>query len=190
MNPTKTLTHTDLLNKIIKDHGFKRYAEIGTFDQNHNFNKIECRYRICVDPDPKAKANYFGTSDEFFEQNFIIWDCVFIDGLHHADQVKKDFDNAMKWLSEDGCVILHDTNPHSERITHVPRDSGEWTGNVYQFAVQLNTYDGIDFYTFPGDYGCTVVWKDITKKGFEIGEVSWERFDRERAELLRFKTDI
>lgn len=182
------MTHTDLINKLIKQRGYKRYLEIGTYRRGDNFDKINCQWKFCIDPDPVAMANFQGTSDEFFEQNYVMFDLVFCDGLHHADQVKKDFENSMKFLSEDGCIIFHDSNPPNIQTTCVPRGTQrEWNGDVYQFACTLHGYDGIDFLTWKEDYGCTVVWKDITKMGSETEEISWETFDKNRAELLRFR---
>lgn len=184
------LTHTDLINKIIKEKGYKRYLELGVFNRSHNFDLINCQWKFCVDPDPEAKANFVGSSDEFFESNYQMFDCCWIDGMHTAEQVKRDFDNCLRFLSEDGIICMHDVNPPEKITTCVPRgNQREWCGSVFEFACQLNTYDGIDFYTWPQDYGCTVVWKDITKKGTPMEPVSWEVFDRNRAELLRFKND-
>lgn len=180
--------HTDLINHLIQLRKLESYLEIGVFRRAHNLDKINCKNKIGVDPDPKAEASFTTTSDDFFQR----WDrkmgLIFIDGLHHADQVKKDFENALRLVEDNGFIVLHDTNPHSERITHVPRDNGEWTGDVYKFACTLSEYDGIDFLTFDFDYGVTVVWKHkpvIDTEPEKVGEVTWERFEREKDKLLR-----
>ena len=61
------------------------------------------------------------TSDEFFEQNKEKFDIVFIDGLHHSEQVYKDILNSLNILNEDGTIICHDMNPTEEFRQIVPR---------------------------------------------------------------------
>jgi hypothetical protein len=187
-----TKNHTDVINAIIKRMGAKSYLEIGVFNTDHNFDKIECDYKIGVDPDPTAKATFALTSDDFFDAwEGRLFDVIFIDGLHHADQVEKDFRNAMKILSDKGFIVLHDTNPHSERITHVPRDNGEWCGDVYKFAANLHAFADINFFTVDFDYGVTVAWADISKKeGVHFSDVvlDYEFFNKVRKEALNLIT--
>lgn len=182
------MNHTDILNRLVKKRGYKRFLEIGTFNRAHNFDKIQCQWKFCVDPDPVAKANFLGTSDEFFQSNYQMFDIVWIDGDHTKEQVRKDFENALRFLSEDGIICMHDCNPPTVETTCVPRGTQrEWCGSTYQFACSLHGYDGIYFCTWPEDYGVTIVWKDITKMGSETEEITWDKFDKNRAELLRFR---
>lgn len=191
--------HSELINHLIRLRGLESYCEIGTFDRSHNFDKINCLIKCCIDPDPNAKADFVGTSDDFFEgfrelglvnhkvrRHIHKFDLVFIDGLHHADQVKKDFENALSVLSDNGFIVMHDCNPHKEAITHVPRDSREWTGDTYKFACTLSEYAGIDFRVVNFDYGCAVVWLDNSVTDTQkVGEITWERFEKEKEQLLR-----
>ena len=48
------------------------------------------------------------TSDSFFDDNQIFFDVIFIDGLHTYYQVKKDLNNALKFLKEGGIIICDD----------------------------------------------------------------------------------
>lgn len=183
--------HSELINFIIRQKDLKSYIEIGTFDRSHNFDLIECEKKFCLDPDPNVRADFMMTSDQFFDfiKDKKKFDLFFIDGLHHADQVKKDFENALRCLTDKGYIIIHDANPHSEHITHVPRDNREWCGDVYKFVCSLGCYYGIDFLTVDMDYGCCVVWKD--KKGqasnmrVSIDSVNWEYFVKNKQKLIR-----
>lgn len=57
-------------------------------------------------------------------------DFVFIDADHSYESVKKDFDIAKKWLSEDGVIAFHDFSWHYfEGVTRVVGEalaSGQW----------------------------------------------------------------
>jgi hypothetical protein len=186
--------HSELINYLIEKFALTSYLEIGTFNRSHNFDLVNAYQKTCVDPDPNAAADHMCTSDHFFEVINKAHMCdggdrkfslIFIDGLHHADQVKKDFENALECLHSNGFIVLHDCNPHSERITHVPRDSREWCGDVYKFACKLGEYSGIDYVTCDFDYGCAVVWRDSSKVGNPVGqEITWEFFQKNRS-LLR-----
>ncbi|NRA13228.1 MAG: class I SAM-dependent methyltransferase [Crocinitomicaceae bacterium] len=44
----------------------------------------------------------------------IQFDVIFIDGLHLATQVDRDIFNSMKFIKNDGFVVLHDCNPPTE----------------------------------------------------------------------------
>ncbi|HLA53590.1 MAG TPA: class I SAM-dependent methyltransferase [Flavitalea sp.] len=171
--------HTDLLNHLAAEIGAMSYLEIGVSNRQTNFDKINVRFKIGVDPNPAAQANYQGTSDEFFKINVLKYDLIFIDGLHHADQVKRDFENSLAALQPGGRILIHDTNPESELLTHVPRDkAGRWLGDVYKFASTLREYAGIDFRTVDFDNGCTVVWRDPGFVGAlsDSPVINWDSF--------------
>jgi SAM-dependent methyltransferase len=182
------MTRTELINYIIKKQGYKTYLEIG-IGTGRNFEAIQCKEKVSIDPDPECKAIYQCTSDFFFDRikdktNSFSANIIFIDGLHHADQVRKDIINAWECLTDGGCLVLHDTNPDREEITHVPRDSKEWCGDVYKAIHQI---DGPPKFTLKDDHGVTV----IRKTGpfvMSDGVIEWEGFDMFREAILHFVT--
>jgi hypothetical protein len=48
------IDHTDLLNLIAKKTHAKTYIEIGVFNPEHNFNKIQVNCKLGIDPDSNA----------------------------------------------------------------------------------------------------------------------------------------
>ena len=44
----------------------------------------------------------------FFNNNKIFFDIIYIDGLHKYYQVKKDLNNALKFIKKDGTIICDD----------------------------------------------------------------------------------
>jgi hypothetical protein len=188
-------TRTDLINHLIKKHNLKRYLEIGLQDTKQNFDKIQCEYKVSVDPDAKAKANYCLTSDQFFDNcqdtfmEGIRFDIIFIDGLHTAEQVRKDFENALKVLSKSGFIVLHDCSPLKEEHTIVPRptERGHWNGDVYKFAAQLGT-NKESFKTVDIDNGCAVFYNKFQSYGLQPQPEDWQYFDKNRKELLNLIT--
>lgn len=174
--------HTEVLNYIIQTKDFKKYLEIGS-QHGRNFYAIACDSKTGVDPDKTCKATHYMTSDEFFAQNKCKFEIIFIDGDHTADQVRRDFINAMACLSENGIIVLHDTNPLKEEWTKVPRDSKQWTGNVYLFVCNLLA----EFRTLSFDYGITVVKKCEYVCYDDI--IPWSAFDVNRKTLLKLVTE-
>lgn len=182
-------TRTDVLNHLARKHNLQRYLEIGVQVPELNFDKIQCEYKVGVDPDPKARATVNCTSDWFFEQEAIFarFDLIFIDGLHTAAQVRMDFENSLKILSPNGFIVLHDCNPEKEEHTIVPRptERGHWNGDVYKFACELRLHHE-KFYTVDIDNGCGV-WNngiDDEVPSYAYPFQPFYMFDKFRKELL------
>lgn len=159
--------HTQLLNYLIEKYNLKSYLEIGISNPANNFDKIKCDYKMGVDPEVKGYKNiYTGTSDDFFNNDKFSghWGIIFLDGLHHADQVKRDFDNSLRCLNDGGFIVIHDTLPENEEGTLVPRQVKRWWGSVYKFAMSLGNYNDLHWITLNMDEGCTIVWKSENPK--------------------------
>lgn len=158
--------HTELLNALIEKYNLKSYLEIGVQNPANNLDKIKLVNKIGLDPNVTHKDVYTETSDYFFSGDHTSkYDLVFIDGLHHADQVKRDFENSLRCLSDHGFIVIHDVLPENESGTIVPRETKVWWGDVYKWAMSICEYDGIEYKTFDIDNGCMVVNKNSKNKG-------------------------
>ena len=110
------------------------YLEIGV-SRGVTFRRITADEKIAVDPafklsarsrrlaDAKARATHYfeTTSDAFFanetgflEQHGI--DVALIDGLHTYKHVVRDIENTLRYLRDDGVIVLHDCNPANASI--------------------------------------------------------------------------
>ncbi len=157
--------HTELLNALAEKYSLNNYLEIGVNNPHNNFYKIKCRNKTGVDPQSSGNGVRSMTSDDYFaaiENNDPkpVFDLIFIDGLHHYDQVKRDFENSLRYLSDTGYIVIHDVLPENEEGTRVPRETKQWWGDVYKWAMNISSYNGIDYITFNIDNGCMLVWKD------------------------------
>ena len=191
-------TRTDLLNHLATKYQLKTYLEIGVQNPSQNFDKIQCGYKISVDPDKNAHATICMTSDRYFDITIglnqkntgiqKLFDLIFIDGLHTAEQVKKDFENALKVLSPNGFIVLHDCNPLKEEYTIVPRPTktGHWNGDVFRFAITLvsKTFTNDQAFTVDIDNGMVVYRAGQEYRSSEVPEIVWAEFDRHRKHLL------
>ena len=125
---------SEIIQKVIDKKNYKSYLEIGC-DDDQNFNKIKIHIKYGVDP--ISGGNIRKTSDEFFSQNKKYFDCIFIDGLHEYEQVKKDIINSLEYLNDGGVIFVHDCLPRSYFEQAVPRSQHVWTGDVWKSIVEL-----------------------------------------------------
>jgi hypothetical protein len=128
------MNKTQIIQSLIDYHGFKSYCEIGLGDGT-NFMAIKCDVKDGVDPIiPKGLENQVagGTSDAFFNLIATNYDLIFLDGNHVASQVEKDVVNAWKFTNPGGMILIHDIKPHNEVMQLVPRQSKQWTGDVWR----------------------------------------------------------
>lgn len=151
------MKRTEIINKLIKSNNSRKYLEIGVWNGD-NFRQIDCPYKIGVDPDPQSASTIKLTSDEFFKENKDTFDLIFIDGLHHADQVEKDIINSLAVLNQNGIIVCHDTNPLLEAHQVIPYRGGEWNGDCWKAITKLlSERSDLEIYTVDTDQGCTVI---------------------------------
>ncbi len=190
--------HTELLNYLIKKHNLISYLEIGVQNPANNFDLVDIPkdpngfnlgHKFGIEPDRTFSTNgiFHQSSDTWFERCYDVngkrwmFDLIFIDGLHHCDQAKRDFENSLKCLNENGFIVIHDTLPDKEEYTHVPRDSKIWYGDVYKFAMTLGNYPVI-YNTINIDCGCTVIRKGQSGHvggPLDINKITWDHYNLE-----------
>jgi len=87
---------------------------------------------------------YHGTSDDFFKYiKLPPIGLAFIDGEHHYEYVKRDFENIFELLVDDGYIFLHDTYPHSEELV-----LGDYCADSYKMRQELEKDPRVDVFTF------------------------------------------
>jgi len=148
----------ELIQYYIDKIRTESYLEIGC-DRNQVFKKIRCKNKIGVDP---AKGGtHRMTSDEFFKKNKKKFGVIFIDGLHHYNQVKRDVNNSLKFLEKNGYIVIHDMLPPGPEYAVVPRPTypTTWMGDVWRLGFHLKDREDVTFKLIKIDCGCGVVQK-------------------------------
>jgi hypothetical protein len=185
--PQDNIRRTAILNTLIEKFNYQSYLEIGQGRKQANFDWIQCKTKTGVDPNRTLEAAYTLTSDEFFAINKNSFDLVFIDGLHHADQVERDILNALKVLNNKGTIVVHDCNPKTEEMQIVPRQQTVWTGDVWKTWVKLRaTRPDLNMYVIDVDFGCGIIQKrDRTMEPIRANrQMSYSDFAKNRKKLL------
>lgn len=155
-------TRPKLINQILRSTDGKNYIEIGV-RLGATFFRVNCENKIGVDPKSRfahslapivnklrnEKSEIFlSTSDVFFSRSSKMLstnkiDVGFIDGLHTFEQSLKDTDNCLRYLSDEGIIILHDCNPISYKLSTKPDKvfslTNIWSGDVWKTIVYLRS---------------------------------------------------
>jgi len=157
------MNRTDIINHLIERFKYKSYLEIG-IDKAENFNKINISAKIAVDPNKATKEYYKHvinlTSNMFFSITAVKFDIIFIDGLHHNEQVYRDIINSLSHLKENGTIICHDMLPPSEKHQLVPRTQTAWNGDCWKAFVKIHAENkALEMFTVNTDYGCGIIRK-------------------------------
>lgn len=182
----------DVINYLIEKYNLVNYLEIGVF-KGENIQKIKAQHKDGVDPGHEgylaSEVNYQMTSDEFFENikgQDIKYDIIFIDGLHHAEQVEKDIKNSLNHVVEGGFIILHDCNPLNYEMQLVPRETIVWNGDVWKAFVDFKLYHpNIKCCVIDTDFGVGVI-QNIPNKVTIVPHNfwNWDYFEKNRKQLL------
>jgi hypothetical protein len=201
----KTPSRTEVINFLLKQ--IKRetnYLEIGTRDPADNFNKINSANKFSVDPGvefPDNPVDFQMTSDDFFDSlknnrildNNIRFDVIFIDGLHQANQVERDIEKSLDFISDDGFIVLHDCNPpteyHSREDFYYTKSPAlyNWNGTTWKAFYKYRLNKDLTSCCVDCDWGVGVISK---KKFFNYLPIDinsyyeYSIFDKYRQESL------
>ncbi len=179
----------DIINTLIQKFNYTSYLEVGAQNTiTGNFSKININEKISIDPYPTGPIDFEGTSDEYFAQldQNKKFDIIFIDGLHHSDQVLIDIQNSLKHLSQHGTIVCHDCLPHTEKMQFREDLGGEWTGDVWKAIAQLNvSRDDLWIRVVDTDYGCGIIRNGENIPYISSGDfLTYEYYNSNKSKLL------
>jgi hypothetical protein len=179
----------DIINYLADNNKYKTYLEIGVQDYYSNCDKIKVEYKYAVDPAPKNKCDFIGTSDEFFAQHDVNskFDLIFIDGLHQSDQVLKDINNSLAVLSDGGTIVVHDCLPEAEYQQVREDNNREWTGDVWKaVAILKGTREDLDIKVVDHDWGCGIIRRGSQElnKYKTLEDLNWKIFEYSKNSLM------
>lgn len=199
------MQRTDIINYLAEKNDAQYYLEIGVRIANHNFNRVNIKNKIGVDPGIErfAEATHTMTSDEFFEKNNQFFDIVFIDGLHESTQVERDINNSLNFLNQGGYIICHDINPLIEehqlskidarRNLYASKERkngnpnwGAWNGDCWKAWVKLrSTRKDLEMFVVDTDYGCGIIKKGVQEVlNLSESQITFLNLEKNREEWL------
>ena len=195
------LRRTDLINHIQTQTRYKyqHYLEIGCGLLEFNFAMVKDLFSVAMCVDPNAGGTHRMMSDEFFAQNTQRFDVIFIDGLHDAKQVWRDVHNALRFLSPDGLILLHDCNPRNVEFQITPQLHKIWLGDVWKAIVALRAQDYIEIVVGDFDLGVGIMRRRLNTHRLPMAletrvlddaleAFTYDEFDHHRNTLFRLKS--
>jgi hypothetical protein len=132
-------------------------------------------------------------------------DVAFIDGLHTFSQSLKDVENTLKYLNNNGVIILHDCNPLSEAaaisaksISEVqkmnpPDFTGVWNGDVWKTIAYLRAIrKDLRIFVLDCDSGLGILTKEapesmLNYSAEKIRNLSYHDLSKDRQSILNLK---
>ena len=157
MRSYKKGSRIDILKFIKSRKRSKNYLEIGCH-KNEVFNEIVVSGKK-VGVDPNRGGNVLMTSDDFFDQNNTFFDLIFLDGLHEYEQLKRDVENSLNFLSPGGVIMLHDMLPLSASVATRKRNTRVWNGDVWRLNFNLIENENFNYNIINMDMGCGIISK-------------------------------
>ena len=194
----------------------ENYLEIGVAKGNVFNNLTFPGTKVAVDPHFNFDTSKFSnsntffwncTSDKFFEQfsKDIVFEIVFIDGLHTYEQTFADLCNVLNFCKNNTFIIIDDTYPNDEYSPLRNRDfavasrkyhldwkekgysRAAWHGDTYKILYLINHYlRAYDYATIVGSGNPqTILWKKSLYN--QNDETPFEKFKNEA--LLQVLTE-
>ena len=134
-----------------------------------------------------------------------------MDGLHLFEQVLRDVVNTLRFLGENGVIVVHDCNPAdapsatrartAQEANSINRRfdswSGAWNGDVWKTIVYLRRHHpALSVFVLDCDYGLGVISGSmpdgfaVDQKGIEIlRDQPYEYLAKDRQNLLNLKPE-
>lgn len=208
------INRTTIIQHLIYKMNYKTYVEIGV-ERGLNFFQIKCPLKIGVDIKFKIPGGFENTenqrfyetsSDDFFSnppedivKNGI--DIALIDGSHTYKQSLKDLMNCLKYLNENGTIVLHDCIPTSESCAaptfedakRYPDFQGAWSGEVYKTIVNIRRNSAIFCAVVDCDFGVGILRRGKAESVLDMSDEEIEKLNfhdlmANKARLLNIKT--
>ena len=202
-------TYYALLAELHRRRRPRLYLEIGVHQGTSLALALPTTEVVGVDPDPQVETEprpgieiVAMTSDEFFASDRAPallggqrLDMVFVDGLHHHEQVLADLAHVEPYCYEGTLVAIHDCLPrHEDEATRAPTQL-LWAGDVWKavvwllehrrdLAVALHDVDptGLAVVTgFGGGAGRAPTAAELDG----LGALRWSDYERWRDQALR-----
>ena len=144
--------YRSILKKTHKVIAPRRYFEIGV-DDGGSISLAACP-SVGVDPGceitsplPSPTRIFRRESDRFFADEKLCQrvlgddvDMAFIDGMHLAEFVLRDFINVEKWSAPGAVVVLDDVYPEQLEMAERDRTFNAWCGDVFKIIPILKEY--------------------------------------------------
>ena len=165
----------DIVQRIARDHGYRRYLEITTSTTGHRFGAARAAgYEVCQrlvyrcppDYDDGHPIDYRTDGEDTSGCVARIWaecrpfDIMLVDPHHTYDCSIRDLEDALSLLRVGGTLVVHDCDPPDRQHANPHFLPGGWCGVTYKaFLDFVIRSHAVEYFTVDTDYGCGVIRK-------------------------------
>ena len=157
--------HAPVIREIVKALGCETYLERGV-SSGCTIHEVATVCPNCIGVDIKDDRTFFDfefklmSTTDFFSNNELKFDVIFIDADHSVESVYGDFLDSLRFLKELGVIILHDTDPINEEHTRE-----DLCGDAYRVKQWIkDDFPELGMVTLPiGVAGLTIISKNKSR---------------------------
>ena len=214
----------EVIQLLMQKHKLNNYLEIGVFN-GHIFFRIKSSFKVAVDPEFRFDAlrkigklfsnpyniynhYYPKTSDDFFLNDAPALfkrkkiEISLIDGMHEYDFALRDIENTVKYLDDDGVIVVHDCNALTEEAACSFEAwknrgfTGFWNGDVWRAILHIRCFrKDLTAFVLDTDHGLGIITKKPDNNALkfsreEVRNFSFADFDKNRADWLDLKPEV
>ena len=166
---------SDIVNRLNRKHGFRRYLEISTLETGRDFAKVDAarldvKHRLAYRwPDHHSDGapvtfSTPGPSSYHLVKELIAagqpYDSIFVDPYHSYAYSLVDLSGAFALLRPGGVMVVHDCGPTDPEILCPHYKEGLWCGVTYAAFIDFTLgRRELSYYTVDCDFGCGVIYK-------------------------------
>jgi hypothetical protein len=209
-----------VIHALMRARNLKNYLEIGVFN-GHIFFRVKSRFKVAVDPFfrfstgrkiIKTLINPYNFYNQYFQKpadDFFAQDATrvignrkieisLIDGMHEYAYALRDAENTLKYLSNNGVIVMHDCNPLTKEANvsfaewEARQFTGTWNGDVWKTIMHLRTRGDINVFVMDCDHGLGVITRSKPESVLpytpqQIASFTYEDFNKNRREWINLK---
>lgn len=211
-----------VVQTLMEKFDLKNYLEIGVHAA-HIFFKVKSTFKVAVDPEfrfskwkqiTRTFTNPYNIYNRYFEKTsdaFFAEDAprlfkdkpiqlAFIDGMHEYAFALRDIENSVKYLTDDGVIVLHDCNPATKEA-EVSFEAwkqrnyvGSWNGDVWKSILHIRaTRKDLTAFVLDTDEGVGVITKRPDNNPLQltpqqISALTYADLEKNRKEYLNLQS--
>ena len=225
---SQMISRPHVIQRLLDTFDDPAYLEIGV-DHGDTFLPLRAARKVGVDPRfnfarPLGAPADAGVdlhevpSDVYFAEiarPTDVFDVIFLDGLHVAEQTIRDLLNAVMFLADDGVIVIDDVVPESYHASL--RDTSDlalvrsflaqrdprlltdqaWMGDVFKLPFFIQSFmQQFSYATVSDNHGQTVVWRRARAAAQvgayalgDVGRLEFKDFVRDRTLLNEMPFD-
>lgn len=161
--PVEPMTRADVIQSFLDLFRDPEYLEIGV-NEGETFHALHANIKIGVDPNFRFDTSQYQSADRIFHEvrsdDYFgrlatpqqLFDVIFIDGLHTAEQTLRDILNAQLYLKAGGVMIIDDIWPasyvaaisdlktHQRLRSRLKIQNRSWMGDVFKLLYFIDSF--------------------------------------------------